>query len=274
MFMRRGLLGTLLLVALVGGFMLLATACGGSGPSQKELDDAKLQLGEKDKEIAALKAGAEATPDASAGPALRFLQYPGAPIASMGVLGAYGNAPTREPRPTATPVPAGVTPPPPPTPIPAPDVTVPFFAYIDTVTAGPGESEYNVDPTLSCVKSGLFARGQHIVWRMEAVQTSTGKILTDRDATAVLKLPNGEEIKMRYGRHGNPAVEGAIASWFWTGAWTAPLDYPLGTLEYQIVLTTSSGESATFGDPLALRSPNFKGDMALDTRLTIVAAEE
>ena len=273
MFQRRGV-WKLFAVGLFGSFVLLAMSCGG-GASQKELDAAKAQVLEKDKEIAALQAkqagGATQASPSPAAAALKFPQYPGAPPASIPILGAYGNAPPRAPAATATPLPAGATAPPPPTPVPAPAVTVPLYAHIDTVTPGLGESKYNVDPNLSCVKTGLFVRGQHIVWRMEVVETSTGKILTGDDATAKLKLPNGEEVTMRYGRHGNPAVADALASWFWTATWDVPMDYPFGTLDYKVTVTTKSGKEMTFGDPLTVRTPNYKGEVAMDTRVTIVA---
>lgn len=271
--MRR--LWKLSAVGAFGSLVLLSMSCGG-GASQKELDAAKSQLVEKDKQIAALQAkqagGAQQASTSPAPAALKFPQYPGATPASIPILGAIGNAPPRPPAATPTPVPAGVTPPPPPTPMPPPVVTVPLYAHIETVTSGPGESKFNVDPSLSCVKSSLFSRGQHIVWRMEVVDTSTGKILTSDDATAKLKLPTGEEVTLRYARHGNPAVADALASWFWTAAWDVPMDYPLGTLDYKVTVTTKSGKEVTFGDPIPVRTPNYKGDVAMDTRVVIVPA--
>src|SRR3989304_9943005 len=72
------------------------------------------------------------------------------------------NAPPRAPRPQPPP---GTSPPPPPKP-PAPK-TVPLYFYVDTVTAGAGESKYNVDGSRYCIISSVFKRGQRIVWRME-----------------------------------------------------------------------------------------------------------
>ncbi len=274
MFHQKTGLWKLVALGLFGSIVLLTLACGG-GASQKDLDSAKAQLLQKDKEIAALQAKQSGgTTQASPSPAaasLKFPQYPGASPASIPILGAYGNAPPRPAAATPTPLPAGATAPPPPTPIPAPLVTVPLFAHIETVTSGPGESKFNVDPSLSCVKSGLFTRGQHIVWRMEVVDTATGKILTGDDATAKLKLPNGEEFTLRYARHGTPGGD-ALASWFWTAAWDVPMDYPLGVLDYKVTVTTKSGKEVTFGDPIPVRAPNYKGDVAMDTRVTIVPA--
>jgi hypothetical protein len=272
MFHRRGV-WKLFVIGLFGSVALLAMSCSG-GASQTELDAAKAQLLEKDKAIAALQAkqagGATQASPSPAAAGLKFPQYPGATPASIPILGAYANAPVRPAAATPTPLPAGATAPPPPTPIPAPVVTVPLFAHIETVTSGPGESKFNVDANLSCMKTGLFIRGQQIVWRMEVVDTSTGKILTGDDATAKLKLPNGEEVTMRYGRHGTPGTD-ALTAWFWTAAWTIPMDYPIGTLDYKVTVTAKSGKEMTFGDPLTVRTPNYKGDVALDTRVTIVA---
>ncbi len=185
------------------------------------------------------------------------LKWPGTP-ATMPILGGVPNAP---PRATPVPPPAGATPPPAPKP-PAPMV-VPLYAYIDTVTAGPGESKFNVDANLSCVKTSLFSRGMHIVWRMEVVDTTSGKVLQGADVKdATLKLPHGEEFKFRFARHG--ATE--EAPWFWTAVWDVPMDYPLGVIDYSVVIGTQDGKSITVKDPLIVSLPA----RGIETRLTIV----
>ena len=183
------------------------------------------------------------------------LTWPGGREVSIPVLGGVPNAP---PRATAVPLPAGQAPPPPPAP-PALRTT-PLYAQIDTTTSGNGESKYNVDPSLNCAKSSVFARGQRIIWRMEVVDTNGGQILRGDDVEkATLKLPTGEELALRYGRHGasdNPD-NGPGTNWFWTTGWDIPLDYPLGTLVFTVDVTTKSGVSATFKDPLrTLPGPN------------------
>lgn len=158
--------------------------------------------------------------------------------------------PNSPPRAAPTPRPPGVTPPPPP--VPNPPQVFPIAFYVDVVTAGAGESAYNVDASMSCVRSGVFKRGMHIVWRMIAVDTSTGKELQGTDMESVLvKLPNGVEKRLGYGRHG-PTAE---SPWFWTGSWDVPPDYPLGKVDYSIVATTKSGKVGTFKELTVGDSP-------------------
>ncbi|MBI4494635.1 MAG: hypothetical protein HY690_17805 [Chloroflexi bacterium] len=207
--------------------------------------------------LACTAAEDKAQPSKAEPKAASELKWPGNP-ASIPILGGVPNAP---PRPTPTPLPAGAVPPPQPQP-PAPR-KVPLYAHIDTVTAGFGESKYNVDANLACVKTGLFSRGMHVVWRMELVDTSSTQILQAGDVeNAVLKLPHGEELKFRFGRHG-PTED---SPWYWTTAWDVPMDYPLGVLDYSVTVTTKGGKSVTVRDPLAMSLP----DRGMDTRLTIV----
>lgn len=160
------------------------------------------------------------------------------------LLAAKPDAPLRA---TPTPAPAGFVPPPPP-PIPTSYLQpVDVYIYADTVTAGPGESRFNYDPAgvpnASCVASSVFRRGMHLVWRYEAVDARTGKRLTEAEVeNAVVRLPHGEEIKGRFGRHGSADD----APWFWTSAWDVPLDYPMGALDWELVMTTKDGKRGSF----------------------------
>lgn len=210
---------------------------------------------------AAPATAARTTAPATAAPAAAATAAPtaaaAAPAAGNVILSKVPNAP---PRATPSPRPAGVTAPPPPTP-PAAKI-VPIYALWDTVTAGPGESKFNVDASVGCVKSSLFSRGMHIVWRMEFVDTATGKILQATDIrTVALKIPNGgDDVALRYGRHGATAD----APWFWTAAWDVPPTWPLGVLNWSVNVVTTSGKAATITDHMAISSG------ALDNHVTIV----
>lgn len=234
--------------------LLLAVSCG--GVAQSEYDAVKQQLTTREQEVASLNQQVGELEQRAQEAEQAQLEWPGKP-ASIPILGGIPNAP---PRPTPTPLPPGVTAPPPPEPPAA--STVPLYAYIDTVTAGPGESKYQVDANLSCVKTSTFSRGMRIVWRMEVVDTSSGRILQAADVeTAILKLANGDEVNFRYSRHGRTED----APWFWTAAWDVPSDHPLGVLEWTIEVGTKDGKRSTFGDPLIVAVPDF-----VDTRTTIV----
>ena len=213
----------------------LFSACG---VPQKDVDALKQQLAAKEQEATKAKQDLETAKKNTA-------------------WSIIPNAPPRAPAPPPQP---GTTPPPPPVP-PAPK-TVPLFFYVDTVTAGPGESKYNVDASRYCQISGTFKRGMHIVWRMEVVETSTGKVLQATDVkSAALKLPNGETKNFNYGRHGATAD----APWFWTTAWDVTPDYPLGTLDFTVEVTTNDGKMGTFK-----QIPVSAPERGIESRLTIV----
>ena len=204
---------------------------------------------------------APATTTASAAPAPTAAAAPGAlsfpgprTEPKIPILGAIPNSSPR----AAAPAPTGPTPAPP---TPPPARAVPIYMYYDTVTAGNGESRFNVDANLTCVKTSAFSRGMHIVWRVELVDATAGRVLQAADVrTAVLKVPTGDPVTLRYGRHGTTAD----APWFWTAAWDVPMTQPLGVVTWSIDVTTVAGRTVTLGEQIAV----FGG--ASDTRLQVV----
>ncbi|MBI3973797.1 MAG: hypothetical protein HY332_21175 [Chloroflexi bacterium] len=244
--------GRVLFGVLAGALALapLVTACG---VPEGEYQNVKQQLATKEQAAAALQQQLNAQQKE-----LTDTKQKAESAAKTGILLSVPNAP---PRATPVPPPPGATPAPPPA-LPAPR-TVPLYLYHDTVTSGPGESQFNVDPNLSCVRSSLFKRGMHVTFRMEAVDTSTGKILQAPDVEkAAVLLPSGEVLNMRFGRHG--ATEDA--PWFWTTAWDIPMNYPLGVLDYTIEVVASNGKRMTTDQPLTVSLPARN----MDTRVQIV----
>lgn len=225
---------------LATGSAALLAACGGI--SQEQLDAAQKQVATEQEKTKALQQQLSAAQAKEAG--------------KQPILGAVPNAP---PRATAVPPKPGITPPPPPKP-PAPEVREITF-YVDTVTAGAGESKFNVDADRYCVINSTFRRGMHIVWRMYAWD-NTGKELQEADVdTALLKLPHGEEAKFRWGRHG--ATEDA--PWFWTAAWDVPMQYPLGALAFTINVSTKNGKKGIFK-----QIPVSMPERGIESRLQII----
>jgi len=165
--------------------------------------------------------------------------------ANIPIYGAITDAPARV---TPTPLPAGA---PTPTPRPAvpqePPLKQEIIFYVDTTTAGAGESPYNVDANLSCFVTKAFARGMHIVWRMIAFDNTGTEIQGDTAESMVLKVPGGEEKNFRYGRHGT--------TWFWTATWDVPLDFPLGTLDWSVEAVTKSGLKGTYTEIPVFTAP-------------------
>lgn len=216
---KQAALAALLLLAIA-----LLAACA-SSVAQSDYDAVKQQLSSQEQKVGDLQ---KQLSDREA--AARQAPRP--------IVGAIPNAP---PRPAPTPAPPGFVAPPPPQ-APAPEVKA-LFLDVNTVTAGPGESRYNVDADKYCASSSIFKRGMHLVWLMKAYDASTGKELQTGDVKeAVVKLPHGENVNLRYGRHGSTAD----APWHWAAAWDIPLDYPLGILDYEVTITSATDKRASF----------------------------
>ncbi len=212
--MRRHLGWASMLLVSAGSVALLAIGC--TGPAEQATP------------TAAAPVTTSPTQAAAATPAQTKLP----------ILSAIPNAP---PRATPVPTPVGQVAP---TPIPliAAEVKA-LFLDVNTVTAGPGESKYNVDGDKYCAATSTFKRGMHVVWLMEAYDSGTGKELQAADLKeAIVKLPHGENVNFRYGRHGSTDD----APWFWSAAWDIPPDYPLGVLDFEVAVTSSTDKRGTF----------------------------
>jgi hypothetical protein len=138
----------------------------------------------------------------------------------------------------------------------------PFFFYVETLTST-NPSRYGVLATVPCIQSGVFKRGMRLVFRYEILDVSTGKRITDKDgATTKVRLPHGEEVTARW------AIRGAAAAlpdsaWMWDTSWDIPPDYPVGSLDYTITVSTKDGRTGTFTPPIQ-KTPTS------DTRVRII----
>ena len=148
-------------------------------------------------------------------------------------------------------------PPPPPTPAPPKYTTPasyyepvgPFFFYVETLTST-GPSKYGFTPTQPCIQTGVFKRGMRMVVRFEVLDTATGRRVTDKDgATIKLLLPHGEEVPGRWTIRGSVAAM-PDSAWMWDTTWDIPPDYPIGSLDYRILVTAKDGRTATFTPPI------------------------
>ena len=138
----------------------------------------------------------------------------------------------------------------------------PFFFYAETLASN-GLNKYGVISTVPCVQSGVFKRGMKLVFRYEILDTSTGKRITDKDgATTKIRLPHGEELAARW------TIRGSVnalpdSAWMWVVAWDIPPDYPVGSLDYTIVVTAKDGRTGTF-------TPPIQKTATADTRVRII----
>lgn len=93
-----------------------------------------------------------------------------------------------------------------------------------------------------CVLGNRFPRNSEIVWRARVTDPVTGEQLDDTATSVEVQLSDGQVLEMRYGPHprDNPN------DFFWTTSFDIPVDYPTGTLGYEIVATTEDGRSGAF----------------------------
>jgi len=245
---RKTAIGVAALALIGAGVGVIGVACGGGGVPQSDYDKVQQQLSDKEAEagqltqqLADLQKKAAVTPDAKAG----------------GLIGAVSVTP----KPTNTPLPAGFTPPP-----AAPRETAPasayekvdgFFIYMETIATA-SASKYNVASTLACTPSTVFARGQRIVFRYDIVDLTTGIRLNDKDGSVVkIVMPNGDEAAGRFSQRGGGSVPGA--PFMFSSNWDIPLDYPLGGIDYKILIATKDGRTFTWKPP-ALVSEKLNED--------------
>jgi len=138
----------------------------------------------------------------------------------------------------------------------------PFFFYVETLTSL-NPSRYGVLSTVPCIQSGVFKRGMRLVFRYEVLDVSTGKRITDKDgATTKVRLQHGEELTARWAIRGSAAAL-PDSAWMWDVAWDIPPDYPVGSLDYTITVSTKDGRTGTFTPPIQ-KTPTS------DTRVRII----
>ena len=171
------------------------------------------------------------------------------------ILGAIRNA---VPRATPAPLPAGATATPAaPRPTPGAPRTEQIIFYVDTITAGAGESPFNVDATIGCARTSMFSRGMHVVWRLTAFDNTGTELQPATIDSLVLKV-GGKDAAFRYGRHG--------ADWFWTATYDIPMDAPLGTLDWSVEAKTKAGATATYKELAVFTAPGAERLMADGTK--------
>jgi hypothetical protein len=134
---------------------------------------------------------------------------------------------------------SGGTPPP----QPYPGKKVEIAMYADTVTSSRGE----VRQSRVCTQTNYYPRRSRVVFRMWAVDTESGGVLTPLDVKYVyIKIPGQPNLGMAFGPHGS----GASRVGFWSAAWPIPADYPLGIVPFRIVLKNEDGRFGIYRQPV------------------------
>ena len=114
--------------------------------------------------------------------------------------------------------------------------------YADTVSSSRGE----VKQSRVCTQTNYFPRKARVVFRMWAVDSKTGEVLTPLEVKYVyIKIPGQPNLAMNWGPHG--AVGNRVN--FWSAAWAIPADYPMGAVPFRIVVKTEDGRFGIFRQP-------------------------
>lgn len=128
-----------------------------------------------------------------------------------------------------------------------PDPENAFFCYVEVLT-GDRPSIYGYQAPKGCVPAAEFRRGELMVIRFVILDTTTGKKVTDNEAQSVkVRLPDGTILDAVYKQRGDGRV--ASAPWTWDVCWDIPLEYPVGVLDYTILISTKDGRSGTWKPP-------------------------
>lgn len=131
---------------------------------------------------------------------------------------------------------AAQTPPPPPNAPPVQGNKLNVVMYVDTVQGAAGIPK----PQIGCSQTNLFLRGQQVVFRMWGVNVKLkGVALTPKNVKSVVVTIPGisTPLRMTYGSHGkapNPVVS------FWTAAWKVDAAYPMGVVDFAVVVKTKA----------------------------------
>jgi hypothetical protein len=114
------------------------------------------------------------------------------------------------------------------------------FIAADTVTA---KSSYGNVPAVLGKQENFFPQTAGVKFRMYAIDVKTKKVLTAKDVRfAHVTIPGQPNLKLRYRKQGTTAGSPRL----WTGTWSIPPDYPLGVVQFQIVVKTKSKRVGIF----------------------------
>ena len=110
------------------------------------------------------------------------------------------------------------------------------------VVWGPFNLPDEEKPVKSCVLNSRFPRNSQVVWRTRVIDPVTGEQLGDDVVAVQVRLGDGQVIDLKYGDHPRDTPTDT----FWAGSFKVPVDYPTGTLSYEVVATATDGRTGSF----------------------------
>jgi hypothetical protein len=104
------------------------------------------------------------------------------------------------------------------------------FIWADTITADTGKQE------------NFFSQGSKVVFRAYAVDLKSKKVITPALAQYFyVKIPSQPNVRMAY----SSAAKGVRNS-LWSATWTVPANYPLGPVEFRVLVHTKARHHGVF----------------------------
>ncbi|MGD9229102.1 MAG: hypothetical protein PVF26_21545 [Desulfobacterales bacterium] len=115
-----------------------------------------------------------------------------------------------------------------------------------------------------CALTSRYKQGEHVVWRVRIIDSSTGKAVPapaeellgqnpskedlasmTKNINVVVHLSDGHIFPMHFGPHPSKKA----ADYFWTTGWIIPKNFPTGTLDYWITADWSAEGKAGRWEP-------------------------
>jgi hypothetical protein len=122
----------------------------------------------------------------------------------------------------------------------APQLTT--LSVVSDVVMGPFNLTDEEKAVKSCVNNSRYPRNSQIVWRTRIIDPVTGAQMGDDFVSVQVRLGDGQVIDLNYGDHPRDTPTDT----FWAGSFKVPVDYPTGTLSYEVVATATDGRTGVF----------------------------
>jgi hypothetical protein len=132
---------------------------------------------------------------------------------------------------------------------PWPGDKVDYAFAVDTLTA----SHAKVLAFPICAEASVYKRGNAVVFQIVVYRTKDGHVMTGKDfSKMVVKIHGQPDVPATFRPLGG--TPDATSAWVWGTEWQIPDDYPIGTVDYQIVANVKkSTVTATWKPRVPLR---------------------
>jgi hypothetical protein len=91
--------------------------------------------------------------------------------------------------------------------------------------------------------SSWFAPGASVVFRAYAVDPKSRKVVDPKFVRYFyVTIPNQPNVKLKY----DPKAPGASGQYTWTGTWVVPADYPIGMVNFKVLVRSNTNRRGSF----------------------------